>query len=453
MDNRIEDAFKELIFTLQMAKLYGSDHVKFDASVDKAYAQLENTLDNRNELIIGIVGEELAFEKEIFFELSNAIKPIIIYLKARGIEKITFFSGLQREELKKFIVFLAGPKEAVIREPQEYMDSLGVKNIRVGKIGFSKDPQSKKPDLSVETAKAIEQLSLYDNSLKDSTQAIADVLGDKEVDYDKLKNSLGNVTDGLLLHYSDLLKLATVKRYDINTFVHSLNVCILSMYFSYKLGFCKEDVLQIGIASIFHDIGKLYISRNILTKPSRLTDEEFVKIKSHAPLGAEILLKYTDKLGLLPVVIAFEHHLRYNMSGYPKLDIPYRQHEASMIVSICDVYDALSQRRSYKNDYPPNMIYDIMINDRGSVFEPALLDRFFKAMGVWPIGTIVRLSDNRVAIVREENENEIFLPKVEVLDLEGADRLLLDLSTVRDSVKIGRYLNPLNEGKDYLKFV
>lgn len=453
MDNRIEDTFKELIFTLQMAKLYGNDHVKFDASVDKTYAQLENTLNSRDELIIGIVGEELAFEKEIFFELSNAIKPIIIYLKARGIEKITFFPGLQKEELKKFIVFLAGPKENVKRDPQEYMDSHGVKNIRVGKIGFSKEPQVLIQEPPPDTVKAIDQLSLYNDSLKDSIQAIDDVLDSKDIDYNKLKNSLGSVTDGLFVHYREFLKLATVKRYDVNTFVHILNVCILSMYFSYKLGYCKDDVLQIGIASIFHDIGKLYISRKIITKPSRLTDEEFVKIKSHAPLGAEILLKYVDKLGTLPVVVAFEHHLKYNMGGYPKLNISYMQHKASMIVAICDVYDALSQRRSYKNDYPPNMIHDIMINDSGSAFEPVLLDRFFKLMGVWPIGTIVKLSDNRVAVVREENEKEIFLPKVEILDLEGYSNSLLDLSTVRGSVKIGRYLNPLNEGKEYFKFV
>jgi len=453
MDNRIEDTFKELIFSLQMAKLYGSDHVKFDASVDKAYAQLESTFSNRNELIIGIVGEELAFEKEIFFELSNTIKPIIIYLKQRGIEKIAFTCGLQRQDLKKFIVFLAGPKENAKSDPQEYLDSLGVKNIRVGKLGISKDPQGSIQEPPQDTMKAIDQLSLYNDSLKNSVQALDDVLGDKDIDYNKLKNSLEYVTDGFFLQYREFLKLATVKRYDVNTFVHILNVCILSMYFSYKLGYCKDDVLQIGIASIFHDIGKLYISRKIITKPTRLNDEEFTRIKSHAPLGAEILLKYVEKLGELPVVVAFEHHLRFNRGGYPKLDISYGQHKVSMIVAICDVYDALSQRRSYKNDYPPNLIYDIMINDRGIGFDPGLLDRFFKIMGVWPIGTIVKLSDNRVAIVREENEDEIFLPKVEVLGSQERNKVLLDLSKTGGQIKIERYLNPLNEGKEYAKFV
>jgi len=210
--------------------------------------------------------------------------------------------------------------------------------------------------------------------------------------------------------------------------------------------------LDIGAAALFHDIGKIYISRKIIQKPGLLTEEEFAKIKSHVIVGAEIMLKYADTLGILPVVVCFEHHLKYDLSGYPKLSFPQKPHIASLIVSICDVYDALSQKRGYKNDYSPEMIYEIMMREKGMTFEPQLLDKFFKIIGVWSIGTIVALSDGRIAVVKEENEDDIFSPKVEVISPQDKKEII-DLKAVKDKIKIERFLSPFKEGKDYFSLI
>jgi putative nucleotidyltransferase with HDIG domain len=243
-----------------------------------------------------------------------------------------------------------------------------------------------------------------------------------------------------------------MKRYDTRTYYHTLNVSILAMYFSAKMGFAREEVLDIGIAGLFHDIGKIYISRKIIQKPSRLTDEEFAKMKNHVIVGTEILLKYVEAVGFLPVVTCFEHHLKYDMSGYPKLTFTQPPHLASEITTICDVYDALSQRRSYKDDYPPSQIYEVMLKEKGTTFEPELLGKFFRIMGVWPVGAIVSLTDARIAVVREENEDDIFSPKVEVI-MPIDRKETIDLRITRDTNKIERYLNPFNEGKEYLHLV
>jgi HD-GYP domain-containing protein (c-di-GMP phosphodiesterase class II) len=224
------------------------------------------------------------------------------------------------------------------------------------------------------------------------------------------------------------------------------------MYFSAKLGLGKEEVREIGIAALFHDIGKLYISRRTLKKTEKLTDYDFEEIKSHTVIGAELLLGYLDSLGVLPVVVCFEHHLKYNLSGYPKSPLIQKPHLASLIVSICDVYDALSQRRGYKLDYSPELIYNLMTRERGTSFEPMLLDKFFKIMGVWPVGSIVALSDARVAVVRDENEEDIFSPKVEVIH-PAEKREVLDLREKKGTIKIDRFLNPWKEGKDFLKLL
>jgi HD-GYP domain-containing protein (c-di-GMP phosphodiesterase class II) len=275
------------------------------------------------------------------------------------------------------------------------------------------------------------------------------MLDTQSLDQMSLKFSMYNVIENMGTHYKEFLNLTTLKRLDVATYAHLLNVSILSMYFSSRLGLSKEDCLDIGIAALFHDIGKLYVSRKIIRKSEKLTEDEYGKLKSHPVLGSQILLKYVDSLGILPVVVCFEHHMKFDLSGYPKFPYTKKPHMASLIVSICDVYDALSQRRGYKRDYSPDLVHNIMAKDMTGNFDPQLIDRFFNVMGVWPIGSVVALSDGNIAIVRDENEDNIYYPKVEVIHpLE--QRGLIDLKERKGSLKIERSLNPWKEGKFYL---
>ena len=446
----IENALKDIINSLQMARLYSTAHAIFKNSAAKAYNSLTQVLRDRHELVIGIIGEELVFEKEVFFELSKLAAPMIAYLKQRGIERIVFQGAIQRQELEQFMGFLSETKEDKARDPQDYLVSLGIRNISVGKIKVSFSKPGARID--EETREFINYLMVYDNYQAKSYQSIDSVLNNESVDYLSLRLSVNNMVENLTTRHQELLKLTTLRRYDLRTFTHIINVSILSMHFASKLGFSRDDVLDIGIAALFHDVGKLYISRKLINKQDKLSSDEFEVIKSHAILGTEILLKYVNTLGVLPAVVAFEHHLKYDLTGYPRLAFAQKPNIASMIVSICDVYDALSQRRSYKNEYPPEMIYDFMIKEKDKMFEGALAESFFKIMGVWPIGTIVALSDSRIAVVRQENEADIFLPKVEVV--HPADKKeFLDLSQGKPGIKIERALNPFTEAKEYLSLV
>ncbi|MDD5505438.1 MAG: HD domain-containing protein [Candidatus Omnitrophica bacterium] len=436
----IEKAFKELLTCLQTAKMYGVVHPMFQKSLDRAYAAFEVVLAERQEMVIGIVGDELAFEKEILFDLGKLLRSAVLYLKERNIERLAFYRGLNKDELGKFVGLLAGPKEDFKTDPQLLVAHNGIKNISIGKLKV--DNRQDKAVL------ANDQLQLYNSSVDRVSQIISSVLNAEKVDPLGLKFSLNSIIDSLGTQRQELLKLATVKRYDAEVYVHMLNVAIFAMYFASRLGFEKNDVLDIGVAALFHDIGKLYISRKTLHKPDKLSEQEFNRIKSHTVLGAEFMFEYVDSLGILPVVVSFEHHLKYDSSGYPRLPLLKKQHIVSSIVAICDVYDALSQRRGYKQDYSPDVVYNIMNKDRGSAFDPELLDKFFKFMGFWPIGSVVALNDGSIALVRDENESDIRRPKIEVVS-PVEKRRLVDLLQ-DNSLSIERYLNPWKEGKEYL---
>jgi putative nucleotidyltransferase with HDIG domain len=446
MLERVENSLRDLLSSLQMAKLYATEHPRFKKSVDKVYASLQDVLKEKPELIIGIVQEELAFENEILFDLSNIARPVILYLKQRGIERISFYHGLEKEELEKFISFLAFSKTEIKDSAQEHLILMGIRNITVGKL---KDTSSQEPAMAI---KAVNILSIYDSSLEKVSNTFTEVLNNETVDTLTLRFSLNNILENLSNRYREIMEVVTLKRYNLETYIHLLNVSVLTMYFSSKIGFDKNDVLDMGVAALFHDIGKLYISRKILRKDEKLTVLEFDLVKSHTTLGAELLLRYIDNLGILPVVVSFEHHLRYDLSGYPKLPFIRMPHISSLIVSICDFYDALSQRRSYRADYPPNLIYELMMKEKGTLFEPSILEKFFKVMGVWPIGAIVSLNDGCIAIVRDENEDDILSPWVEIIYPSPKEELI-NLSEKKESLKIVGYLNPWKEGKDYLHLV
>lgn len=439
MPGKIEDSIKDVISSLQLAKIYPLEHPKFKESLEKAWMSLLSLLDERDELVIGIIGDEVAFEKEVFFDLSRMVKPLIQYLKEREVEKLVFRRGVTKEELSEFISFLITAKERIGADAQKYLLLKGVKNISVGKITVSSQGEAA-------------YAHPYDDSLHKVTKPLDAVLNNEDFDYLDLQYTFATLLEGLQEGYQGILKLSVFKKHDVSTFGHLLDVAILSMYAAYKMGFVKNDVKDIGIAALFHDIGKIYISRRIIEKPEALSGEEFAIMKSHTTLGAQILLKYVSHLGILPAVVAFEHHLRYDAKGYPKVTFAQKPHPVSLIVSLCDVYEALNGRRSYKRNYPPDMIYGLMEKEKGGLFEPSLFEKFFQIIGVWPVGTVVALSDKRIAVVRQINEDDIFSPKVEVV-FPAEKKEHIDLKERKNELTIESALNPFAEGKTYAHLI
>ncbi len=423
MLEKIETSFRDILAALQTAKLYATQHPRFKKSVEKAYLSLQDVLKDREEIVIGIIGEELVFEKEILFDLSRAVKLAIIYLKGRGIEKIAFHRGVEIDELDKFITLLAAPGEGA-PDPEDYLFSAGIKNISVGKINI--DGVSVKDT----TQQAVASLAVYKSSLDKIHQVLAAVLKGEGFDYMMFRFAVNNILDNLEVNPQKFFLLAVLKKIDLGIFNHPLNTAVLSLYLSLKLGFATDVVVDIGLAALFHDIGRHYIAQ-----------KSIAKIKSHTVLGAELMLRYLDTAGKMPVVVCLEHHLGLGLKCYPRMDYPQKKHLASQVVGICDFYDTLTARRKYKPDYPPDMIYGLMQKGRGGYFDPQLLDKFFQINGIWPIGSLVNLSDGRVALVIDENEDAIDSPRVEVV-LPKESKEIINLKDTKGKIKIKNFIIP-----------
>ena len=439
----VKNVFIGLLNAIQAGKIYSESHPTFKEFVDVFYRRLVEHLGDKREIILGIIEGELAWEDEIYFELSQRLKSLVEFLQECGINRIVFRPGLRPDELSAFIALLTRPGKKRSLESQETDELQGLENIHVGKL---------RARAAGPATGDRERYARYEGSLEFASRSLTAVLNKEEIDFLDLRFNILNVMENFLGRHQELLNLISMKEKDLITFVHLLHVSVLSMSFASKLGFAKDDVLDLGIAALFHDVGKLHISSEILKKEGKLADDEFARIKDHPFLGSMILQGYQDALGILPAVVAFEHHLRFDRKGYPKVPYPRPPHAASLIVSLCDVYDALAQKRSYKTDYPPDKIYEIMNVEKGKLFDPALLERFFQVVGVWPIGAIVMLNDGRIAVVREVNEQDILKPKVEIVHPEAAGEVI-DLLEAKDRLHVREALNPLGKGQKYLEHV
>lgn len=446
MRDKIKDTLTDLLSAVKVAKFYSVEHPQFKDFIGRSFKRLQEVFKERSEFVIGIVEGELAFEREIFFDVSEKLRPLLAFFQERGIEKIAFHRDVRIEELTQFISFLTGRKQKGDRSAQELLDFLGIRNIKAGEIkGPSSGPEEK-------TEERKEYSSGYEESLDAVTQSLDKVMNSEDIDHVELRYNLASHFTQEMGQYQDFLNLETEKKKELIAFTHLLNTSILSMYVSSKMGYTRDDVLDIGTAALFHDLGNIHASQKLKRNEGGIENNLTTYKKHHSLLGAEMLLKYKDKIGILPAIVAFEHHLRYDLKGEPKVSYPQKPHPISMLISMCDAYDTLVQRRTSKKELPPHSIYSMMRKESGQLYDPGQLDNFLKIIGIWPIGTMVSLSDGCIAIVKEQNEKDVYRPKVEVIYPEEKNELI-DLAERGGEMMIERSLDTAEERNQYLNGV
>ena len=231
------------------------------------------------------------------------------------------------------------------------------------------------------------------------------------------------------------MALTALKKYDNYTFTHMVNVAALAMAQARALNLDGPLLREFGFAALMHDIGKVNTPLEVLNKPGKLTTEEFKIMKMHVVDGAHILRRTPEMPALAPIV-AFEHHLKQDLSGYPEKIGSRKLNLCTMIVSIADVFDALRSNRPYRQGLATARIRSIMGEQGNPAFNQVLLKRFVNLMGLFPVGNLVRLSGEEIAVVTAEHPSDPFRPQVKILtDRSGAllDEPLLANTWERDS--------------------
>jgi len=251
----------------------------------------------------------------------------------------------------------------------------------------------------------------------------------------KVKRVVQGIVDQILNEETSLIGLTTIRDYDEYTFTHSVNVCIFSVALGKRLGFNKLQLYDLGMAALFHDIGKSRVPAEIINKSEALTEDEWRLIAAHPWMGALALfqLRGQQDLPYRAMVVAHEHHMKLDMTGYPR---PLRARSLSMfskIVAIADGFDAATSRRSYQTTplTPAQVLQEMRDNPRRGM-DPVVVKAFINLTGIYPVGTLVVLDTFELGIVHAVNSIPEMLSRPIVRVISDTQGNLLHPGTLVD---------------------
>jgi HD-GYP domain-containing protein (c-di-GMP phosphodiesterase class II) len=205
---------------------------------------------------------------------------------------------------------------------------------------------------------------------------------------------------------------------DNYTYEHSVNVIVLSLIMGLELNYSKDRLYSLAVGAMLHDVGKVFVPKDILLKDGKLTEMEFDIIKEHPSRGYDYL-KEEIGVSAMSRIIILQHHERVDGTGYPEGMCGSRIHEFSKIVSIADVYDALTSDRPYRRGLPPNDAIEYIMGSADRYFDFDMVNAFLKRIVPYPAGTMVRLSNGDIAVVKEINRDYPLRPKVTIVWSDG----------------------------------
>jgi putative nucleotidyltransferase with HDIG domain len=402
------DSFDELVRRLAAAvrgaSLYTPEHPLVRRGIETLTSLAAAALHRTDPIVIGFIGDEVVVNGQRLLRSASMLIGFVRDLREREIEKITIAGGVQRDELRAFVMELADRRAKAPLAAR--LEQKGVRRITIGRLTLE-------PDTDEGTGIAAAR-QVYGSAVETAeTLWMAAKAGDKP-DPNAARRIIDSLAKLVSQDRTSLMALTALKRYDNYTFTHMVNVSVLAMAQARALNLDGPMLREFGFAALMHDIGKVNTPLEVLNKPDRLTKDEFDQMKQHVVDGAHILRRTPEMPALAPVV-AFEHHLRQDLSGYPE-NIGHRDlNLCTQIVSIADVYDALRSNRVYREGLPSERIRAIMTQKDSPAFNTRLLRRFINLMGLFPVGTLVRLGTEEVGVVTREHPTDPFRPQVKVL--------------------------------------
>lgn len=258
------------------------------------------------------------------------------------------------------------------------------------------------------------------NKITDSFRSVREVKsGQASYVLDQQSKAIGNIVEDLLnsiLNSEEILMVLTdAYMYDEYLYQHSFQVTLYSLAIAKEMDYSYEDLRLIGIGALLHDVGKLMIPREILLKPSRLTNEEYETMKEHTKHGFE-LLRNLHSVSLLVAHCAFQHHERLDGSGYPRGLVDVEIHPFAKIIGVADVFDAVTSNRVYREKLLPSQGMAIIEAGSGTIFSPQVVEALRRSVVHYPNGTILLLSNGRRGVVSKQNTGFPERPKIRIFE-------------------------------------
>lgn len=374
--------------TLSTMSLYGRGHPSRARALDVSFQKLSDLLADDARPSFSFLGEEVVYGETVLRELKRW--DWSAKLVEAGIQRLEMDRGATREEWEGFV------DEAHHRMAAGWIDTAEMRpaartRIRYGSIGIRGEKPLDTTDNVLPTATISYTLREEADTVRWLHQEVIDRDHVPILEAEAVVRSLSVAMHG---ESQVILPLLYLKTFDQYTTTHSMNVAVLTMALAEYMQLHANEVRAFGVAGLLHDLGKVRVPTDILTKPGALTDEEREVIRQHPVDGARIIFASDRRMDLASVV-AYEHHIMLNGGGYPRLHYPRDCHPASKLVHVVDVYDAMRTRRPYRAEYETEVALAYIEQHAGTEFEPDVARAFASMMRTW---------ERRVASLEREEE-------------------------------------------------
>lgn len=262
---------------------------------------------------------------------------------------------------------------------------------------------------------SFEKYNLYSEKTPENQKAH---MREKQEYFKSIGDIADQVVEEILSNKNVMINMVDIKSLDNYTYQHCVNVAVLSLVLGIQIGLNRDELMNLCMGALVHDIGKTLIPRSILEKRGKLTEKEFEIVKEHTTRGYDYL-KDGVELTAPSRIIALQHHERENGRGYPEGRKSKNINRFAKIVAIADVYDALTSDRPYRKAMCPNDAVEYIMANGQNLFDYKMVKAFSKAVVPYPEGTLVRLSNGQIAVVEEVYPNYILRPKVRIIDTQS----------------------------------
>ncbi|WP_321369894.1 HD domain-containing phosphohydrolase [uncultured Desulfuromusa sp.] len=369
MSSSQEDHLQKLIRLLTTAAanaaLYHPEHRQVLRLNKQALNELQQLFNVHNDVTLKVIDGLLIFDNKPVSK-NLAIDRLLESLSRNGISYVQIEAGVYAEELLGLINILS-------KSPEKQIDIKSSENIHFGQVEI----RYKNHDFNRTTEFQLEEIANYEaDRFMDLYQTVRTK---KKLEIAGINEIVNGFVHAFNTQSDAFMAIAPLRSMDEYTYTHSTNICMLNLAQAKVLGIEGQLLNDIGIAAMLHDVGKMFISPEILSKTGKLNAEEWEIMQQHPRLGAEYLLN-TPGVPRLAVVTAFEHHMRYDNTGYPKTTTPWQQHICSHMTAISDTYDAMRTHRAYEDSLEIDQIISIMLDLAGNKLHPQLTYSFLQVL-------------------------------------------------------------------------
>jgi HD-GYP domain-containing protein (c-di-GMP phosphodiesterase class II) len=445
---------------LRSLKLYPVENDQVQRALDELGHTAHRLLDLEDELEVRISGEFIFVNStRLRLDLDNyaSFSHVLTTLRHCDVGVLRVGDAVERREWQVLISLLltfaardTDPNK--LFELQQKLLQGGVTHVVV-----EPPPESDEEIQDEEKAKEVAKRT-YERSVAVTKEVINSVRMGRTASVRKVKRAVQSIVDQVLKNEVSLMGLTTIRDYDEYTFTHSVNVCIFSVSIGRRIGLNKLQLYDLGLAALFHDVGKSRVPIEILSKEGALTDEEWRIMQSHPWLGVLVLfgLRGYGEIPYRAMIAAYEHHMKVDLTGYPKSVRSRDLSVYSKIVAVADAFDAATTRRSYQTVplQPDEVLREMWENPRRG-FDPVLVKALINLVGVYPVGTCVILDSYELAVVHAANSDLTHLhrPVVRIISTPEGAMLkpghLADLSETADDGSFKRSIIKVTDPAKY----